>query len=74
MHLWDGVLTPILFYFVEVDKHVTNYLTWYFSCDLISNLLHDLCYFPDCSISIYIILNSSQGHGNSSENGLEIVH
>lgn len=72
MHSCDDVFTPILSFFAEFDKHETHYLTCYFSYDLLSNLLDDLCYFLVCSI--YIILNPSWGPGNSSENGLRIGH
>ena len=62
----------IFFFFSEFEKHTIDYLTWYFAHDLFSNLLDDLCYSR--IFSIYIILNPSWGHKNTSDNALKIVH
>ena len=74
MYSCDTFIPIFFFKFSEFEKHTIDYLTWYFACDLFSNLLDDLCYSWLFSIFIYIILNPSWGHNNTSENALKIVH
>lgn len=70
MYSCDTFIPIFFFLFSEFEKHTIDYLTWYFACDLFSNLLDDPCYSQIFSIFIYIILNPSWGHNNTSENVL----